>query len=274
MAAIGDVIGRGVAGGGVTGTAGRNDWATVAALGLLAMCVVTFDHEALGHGSACLLLGGQIRLLTSSIFHCDVRSGWIDPAGPACNLLMGAIALACRRLVPQRLAKLRLFLILVTAFSLFWEAGYLMRAMLRRDGDLYFFVRFLLGEVTAWERWAAAAAGLVLYVAAIRITSAGLSGLWPEAPMARAAARAAWLSATLGAAAAALAFPGPDWADVRDAALEIGGASLPLLVIPVRGAKNVGDAAPALIARSPVVIGLSVVVYVLFVATLGRGLAF
>jgi hypothetical protein len=28
----------------------RNDLFTVAAVGVLAMCVVTFDHEALGHG--------------------------------------------------------------------------------------------------------------------------------------------------------------------------------------------------------------------------------
>ena len=28
----------------------KNDWLTAAAIGLMAMCVVTFNHEALGHG--------------------------------------------------------------------------------------------------------------------------------------------------------------------------------------------------------------------------------
>ena len=258
----------------MTGATERNDWATVAAIGLLAMCVVTFDHEALGHGGACLMLHGRIRLVTSSIFRCDVRSGWIDPAGPASNLLMGAIALVCRRLIPQRRLKLRLWLILVTAFSFFWEAGYVMRAMLRRDGDLYFFAQFLLGDVPVWVRWAAAAAGLALYVVAARITSRALSRLWPQAPVARAVARTVWLSATLGAAAAALAFAGPDWGDVRDAALEIGGASFPLLFLPL-GASGVADEqSGAVITRSPALLALSAVIYALFVATLGRGLSF
>jgi hypothetical protein len=70
----------------VTEPENGSDRLTAAAIGLLAMCIVTFDHEALGHGSACLLLHGHIRLLTSSLFRCDVRSGWIDPAGPFANL--------------------------------------------------------------------------------------------------------------------------------------------------------------------------------------------
>lgn len=100
------------------------------------MCVVTFDHEALGHGSVCLLLHGHIRLLSSSLFRCDIRSGWIDPAGPFANLLIGTLALACLRFVPQRVLVPRLFLILITAFSYFWEWGYLVRAMHKREGDL------------------------------------------------------------------------------------------------------------------------------------------
>ena len=255
----------------MTVAAGKNDWATVAALGLMATCVVTFDHEALGHGGACLLLHGRIRLLTSSLFRCDIKSGWIDAAGPASNLLMGAFALACRRLIPQRMVKLGLFLLLVTAFSWFWEAGYVMRAMLRRDGDLYFFAQFLLGDVTVWERWTAAAAGFALYAATYRITSAGLSGLWPQAPAARAAARTVWVSATVGAAIAALAYPGPDWPNVRDAVLEISGASFPLLLMPLRGSRE-GTPTSAAVARSPGAMLLAGAVYALFVATQGHGL--
>jgi hypothetical protein len=51
----------------------RNDELTIAAIGLIAMCLVTFDHEA-GHGSACLLLRGHMSFLTSSLFRCDVPS--------------------------------------------------------------------------------------------------------------------------------------------------------------------------------------------------------
>jgi hypothetical protein len=111
----------------------------VAALAVIAACLVTFDHEAPGHGSICLLLGGHISLLTSSLFRCDLHSERIAPAGPAMNLLVGAIALVLRAALPTKLARTRLTLIFVTAFSFFWEGGYLVRAMIVRGGDLYFF---------------------------------------------------------------------------------------------------------------------------------------
>src|SRR5512146_365057 len=105
------------------------------------MCAVTAAHEALGHGGVCLLLGGHIEILSSSIFRCDLRSAWIDAGGPLANLLVGVLAWAMRMATPPGFARTRLLLLLVTAFSFFWEGGYLMRAMLIRDGDLYFFAR-------------------------------------------------------------------------------------------------------------------------------------
>jgi hypothetical protein len=169
---------------------------TISALGIVAMCIVTFDHEALGHGSACLLLHGHIRLLTSSLFRCDIRSGWIDPAGPAANLLMGALALAARQFVPMRWPRLTFLLILITGFSWFWEAGYVIHSMRRQDGDLYFFAQFMLGAVSVRQRWLAAAAGVVLYLLAGWLTSNALLRLWREPRMARAAVRTAGASAT------------------------------------------------------------------------------
>lgn len=250
----------------------RNDWLTVAAIGLAASCIVTFDHEALGHGSACLALGGHIRLLTSSIFRCDLRSGWIDPAGPFTNLLTGTIALACVRFVPRRIAALRLLLILITAFSYFWESGYVIRAMHLRDGDLYYFAQFLLGDVTVWERLLFAAAGLALFLVTVRLTADALLALWPHAAQARAVARTAWLSAMLGGALAALAYRGHSWSNFRDAVLEIGAASFPLLFIPRRGKTGDDGQDGVFVMRRSLVIAFCLLVYILFVATLGRGI--
>jgi hypothetical protein len=244
----------------------------VAAIGLAASCIVTFDHEALGHGSACLVLGGHIRLLTSSIFRCDARSGWIDPAGPFTNLLMGSIALVYVRFVPRRIAALRLLLILITAFSYFWESGYVIRAMHLRDGDLYYFAQFTLGEVSVGERWLFAAAGLALFLVTVRLTANALLAMWPHAAQARAVARTAWLSAILGDALAALAYRGHSWSNFRDAVLEIGAASFPLLFIPRRARANDDGQSNVFVARNPVVIALCLLVYVLFVVTLGRGI--
>ena len=237
------------------------------------MCLVTFDHEALGHGSACLLAHGRIRMLTSSVFHCDAKSDWIDPAGPAMNALIGAVALAFAHLVARQRARLRFFLLLVTAFSWFWETIYLAHAMLRRDGDLYFFARFLSGNVGAGERVALGVLGLALYLLVAKLISGELSRLWPQARTARSAARTAWLWATLAAAGAALPFWWRDWPEVRDAVLEIGGASLPLLLIPRQGPDGPGTPPGVVIGPSPVVMILAVAVYVAFVCGLGRGLA-
>jgi hypothetical protein len=248
-----------------------NDGLTIAAIGILAMCVVTFDHEALGHGSACLLLHGRITLLSSSIFHCNVRSGWIDPAGPAGNVLMGTLALILAHFVSARQQQLKLFLIAVTAFSYFWEAGYVIDAMRARHGDLYFFAQFMLGDVPLWLRWAAAGCGVALYLIAIGLVSHTLLDLWPDAPVARGVARTVFIAASLGAALAALAYQGEGWGDLRDAVLEIAAGALPMLFIPLASRKS--NIAGTIIARNYATIAAAVIVFGLFTATLGRGIA-
>ena len=251
-------------------TTEKNDWLTVAAIGLITMCLVTFDHEAMGHGGACLALHGRILMLSSSIFRCDLHAGWIDAAGPGSNILCGLLALALRTVVPPRAARLSLFLIAVTAFSLFWEGGYLIQAMYKGQGDSYFFLQWWLGGVTVWQRWVGAAAGLALYVFAVRLTAGALQNLWAE--KAGFLSRTLWLSATIGAALAALAYTGGVPGDLRDAVLEIGAASLPLLFLGRRAAQPTAGAAAA-VTRSYPVIALALVVFAVFVVTLGRGLA-
>jgi hypothetical protein len=250
----------------------KNDWLTAAAIGLMAMCVVTFDHEALGHGGMCLAFGGHIRLLTSSLFRCDVRTAWLDVAGPLGNLLMATLALACLRFVPLRLLGLRLFLITVTAFGYFWESGYLIRAMHRKEGDLYFAVRDFWGDPGVWQRTMAAIAGLIFFVFTARLASKLLLDIWPNAVQARAMARTVWISATLGAALAALAYQGHGWGNLRDSILEIGLASFLFLFIPVRSRRAENASSPAVLERSYFTIALAVLIYAVFVATMGRGI--
>ena len=250
-----------------------NDRLTIAAIGLLAMCIVTFDHEAMGHGGACLALHGHILTLSSSVFRCDIPSSVIDAAGPAVNIFCGLIALAVRLLLPRSLIKSRLFLLLVTGLSFFWEGGYLIHAMHRRDGDLYLFLESWLGSVTVWQRWIGAAVGAALYLLSARLTSRGLLEFWPEPEKSRWAARTVWLSATVGAALAALAYHGNVSGDFRDAVLEIGAASIPLLFIPMRSRQRSSGDADRTIVRSYPVIALAIAIYAVFVATLGRGMS-
>ena len=249
----------------------RDSLPTVGAIALIAMCLITFTHEGLGHGGACLALGGRVELLSSSLFHCDRSSPNIDAAGPLTNLLLGLAALALRRLVPVERAGWHLFLILLTAFSLFWDGGYLVQAMLRRDGDLYFVGRDLLSGPELWWRSAGGAFGVLVYGAAVVVTSRALGWLWPDRVQARRVARTAWLVAVVGAALAAFVYRGPDTArNFHDAVVEIGLAAVPLLLIPRGGGR--ATSAQTTIAFSPATLVLAACVFALFAATQGRGL--
>ena len=188
------------------------------------------------------------------------------------NILCGLVALVVRLLLPRGFIKLRLFLLLVTGLSFFWEGGYLIHAMHRRDGDLYLFLESWLGSITVWQRWIGAAVGAALYLLSARLTSRGLLEFWPEPKNARWVARTVWLSATIGAVLAALAYHGNVRGDLRDAVLEIGVASIPLLFIPIRSRQGSANDSGCVIARSYPVIAVTIASYAAFVATLGRGL--
>ncbi len=249
-----------------------NDKYTIVAISVLAMCLVTLDHEALGHGGACLAVGGHIALLTSSIFRCDVRSVWIDPAGPVFNLLSGLLALVLVRPTPRRRAGLRLFLILVACFSFYWEAGYVIKAMIDRDGDLYFAGLDFMGEPSSWWRIAAAVAGVGLYAFTMRWSARALSVAWPRVEDVRRVSRIAWVSATAAAAVAAMAYSGPGFANLRDGVLEIGAASFPLLWLG-RGDRTAdGGASSVGLQQNRATLIMSLVLYAAFIATLGRGI--
>lgn len=243
-----------------------DDALTIGAIAVLAALTVTVSHEAIGHGGVCLAIGGRVTLLTSSLFHCSAPSGLIDLGGPLFNLAVGLAALAASRVVGAGRPALKLFLILVAAFVAFWEGGYLIKAMLMAEGDSYFAWANLVGPPSTLVRGVGAAAGLALYVAGVIFVDRGLSSL--AGARVRRLARIAWLAATAGTVAAALFYRGGFGPNFRDTFLEIGAASIPLLLI--RG--RVVDVTPAPIGRNRGVVLLAAVVWVAFVLTQGRGL--
>ncbi|ESQ81785.1 hypothetical protein AEAC466_20395 [Asticcacaulis sp. AC466] len=243
-------------------TSTKTDIATIAAIAILAMCIVTSDHEAIGHGSACLALGGKVVTLTSSVFRCNPSTWLIAPAGPAFNILVGAIALTALRFVPNARVRLRLFLILMTAFSWFWEGGYAVQAMVMRHGDLYFGGRGLFGTPDLWWRVTGGLAGVALYISTWILTARAL------ACYSRTVVITAWSAATMASVAAAVLCTLGSIGDIHDAFTEIGLASIPLLAI----ARRVRTGEPQIVARGKIIIGLACCVYALFAATLGRGL--
>lgn len=245
----------------------RNDALTVGAVAMLAALTVTVSHEALGHGGVCLAIGGRVTLLTSSLFRCSAPSGLIDLGGPLFNLAVGLAALAASRVVEAGRPVLKLFLILVAAFAVFWEGGYLIKAMLLAEGDLYFAWANLVGPPSMLVRGVGAAAGLALWLGGVVFATRSLSSL-AGTDGARRMGRVVWLAATAATVAAALFYRGGLGPNLRDTFLEIGAASIPLLLI--RG--RVVDAQPAPISRNRGVVLLAALVWVAFVLTQARGL--
>jgi hypothetical protein len=246
----------------------RDDVPTLAAIAILGMMISTVAHEAVGHGGMCLATGGQITRLTSVYFHCSPQTTLDTIGGPLGNLAAGVIALFACRFVPARFARTRLLLIFVTAFSLFWEGGYLMHAMLKRDGDWFFAARDVLGEAgeTGW-RIGGGVLGLLLDVACVTITARALRPYANGEGRAQRIARWVWLIAAATSVAAAGVYPDRD--ALKQAALEIGGASLPLLILAPKAGRE--TAAPQM-TRSWPWIAAAVVLFAVFVWTMGRGI--
>jgi hypothetical protein len=253
----------------------RDDRFTIAALGVIAACWVAVAHEAIGHGSECLLIGGTITRLTNVYFDCKGHDAFTPIAGPVGNLVCGMIAALLFGATPARRPRLKLLFLLAAAFSLFWEAGYMLYAAAKGTGDYMFFLENI---GVAGLRPVLVASGLLLYLGAAVLTARGVYGFGAGAePTLAARARRllwpAWIAGGLAeTAAAALYAPGRLEA-MHQAALEIGAAAIPLLIIPFRLPPGTGPQAsvPA-IGRSLAWIGTAAVVFLAFAATLGRGL--
>ncbi|WP_426034993.1 hypothetical protein [Brevundimonas sp. DC300-4] len=245
---------------------GSNDTLTVAALAVLAAITVTVAHEAVGHGSVCLAVGGRVTLLTTSLFRCDVPSFLIDLSGPFTSLAVAAVAALAATVTRETRPGLTLYLVLVAAMAGFWEGAYLVQAVLTRHGDLYSVWTGLAGEATVAVRVGGAAVGAAIYLATVVFASRMLAGTLVEP---RKAARTAWAAATVATVAAALIYRGGVGENLINTMLEIGAASLPLLLIP-RRANGAATARP--IRRSVPVIGLAAMAWLGFALTMGLGI--
>lgn len=230
------------------------------------MCLATVAHEAVGHGSACLLLGGHITLLTNVYFRCAVASRLVSPAGSLGNLVAGLIGWATMRTLPASFPRAKLLALLLTGFSFFWAFGYLVSSLVTNNGDYAIAGRDFLGQSYAQWRIGGVVAGAVLYLLFNRAFATAATELLGQRTINT--LRVAWFAATIAAvAAAALYVPGRG-AAMLQAGLEIGAASIPLL-IPRRQAAGAGTMPP--VARSVGWIAAAIVTFAAFALTFGAG---
>jgi hypothetical protein len=113
---------------------------TIIAVGLLVGALVDLIHEGLGHGGACLLMGGKPMLLTSMNFVGDQSSlprstsRIVAAGGTIANLLAAALALAKLRRPPAS-AHFHYFLWLFAAINLYIGTGYFLFSGVSNIGD-------------------------------------------------------------------------------------------------------------------------------------------
>jgi len=118
------------------------DLLTVTAIALVAYAASNVAHEALGHGGACVALGGKPNMLSSVHFDCGeetisalARRG-VAAAGTIVNFVAGAIGLvALRATNPVRRPHLSYFLWLFTTLNLLMGAGYFLFSGVGNVGD-------------------------------------------------------------------------------------------------------------------------------------------
>jgi hypothetical protein len=118
------------------------DVATVLAIGMIVYLIKNVVHEGLGHGGACLLVGGKPVAISSAWWDGSYEgvSEWgrrgVRAAGTLANLALGVALLPVWRTL-QKSARhpLRLFVWLLLVVNLFSGAGYMMADPIGNFGD-------------------------------------------------------------------------------------------------------------------------------------------
>ncbi len=248
----------------------RDDIATVIAIAVLAACTSDVAHEAIGHGSTCLLAGAHITLLNAAFFKCSAFGRFTAIAGPLGNLTAGLAAFLAQSIIPLRRPALRLYALLVMSFSLFWEAGYLIQAMIKDSRDSVFAYREWVGPPNTTVRGIAIVIGIAAYVLFTRMLRVRAAAFASQPGRVARLLRPAWLTGVAVMALAGALFAPDRLGAIRDAALSIA-ASFPLLFF--RGGVGTSAEFAPPIARNVGVMAFGALVFVTFALTMGRGLA-
>jgi hypothetical protein len=214
-------------------TEGRKDnTATVIAIGLLAYASADVAHHVLGHGGACLALGGRLVSLSSIFVDCTVRGTVVDLAGPFGNLIVGLAALwgAMHTQVWNISAETVLFLALAAGFNLLWFMMQLVFSVATATDDFAWPMKeFQIGVPL---RLCLIALGVVGYAVSIWCVAISVAGLaLPRVRLSR-IMWVCWLSAGAFACVTAMFDHHPVAAIVRHAAPQSFILAIGLLAVP------------------------------------------
>jgi hypothetical protein len=259
------------------------DLLTVTAIALVAYAASNVVHEGVGHGGACVALGGRPRVLSSVHFECSdealgspARRG-VAAAGTIANVIAGALALmAFKGINPRQKPHAAYFLWLFTTLSLLTGPGYFLFSGIGGIGDW----ADVAGDSMSPFLWRPAMAvfGGALYFLLARRTAQWLRSLVGSDPLSMTRARMLTVPAYAAGGVlfclAGLFNPvSPILIAISAAAASFGGASgLLWLTEFLRGGGRSGE--PAELDRSYVWIVAGCLVSLVFVGILGPGVRF
>lgn len=264
----------------------RHDPFTIVAIALLAYVIGDVLHEAVGHGGACLLVGGRALVLSTVHFDCDNHAvgdfgvRFIAAGGTLVNLCAGVLVVMLRRRAAAASGAVAWFLWLLMAVNLLSGTGYFLFSGVGGIGDWVDVVRgigrawvtrlglTLLGGVTYW----------LVVLHALRALDPFLSG--DGEARVRSATRLtlpAYLAGGILSCIAGLLNPvGMILVAISAAAASFGGTSglawMPQLLHGERAAVSGGT--PLLVSRSWGWIAFGAVAAAVFVLVLGPGVRF
>jgi hypothetical protein len=145
----------------------RLDPWTIGAIAVVAYALSNVVHEGLGHGGACLLVGGRPEELNAIFFECSIEGlqssarRWLAAGGSLANLAVAALAWLALRTLPGRWGRARHFAWLMLAVNVLQPFGYLLFSGVGGIGD---WAVVTLGLQPAWAwRLGLTVLGAVLY---------------------------------------------------------------------------------------------------------------
>lgn len=142
---------------------------TITSIGLLAYASADMAHHLLGHATACLMSGGQVRLATSQVVLCTVTGSTVDLAGPFASLLLGLAALLVARSARVVSRAMRLLFTLAAAFNLFWFNLQLTYSAASRKDDWAWAIHEV--DVPTVGRYFLIAVGVLGYLCVVRVVA-------------------------------------------------------------------------------------------------------
>ena len=260
------------------------DLPTVIAIALVAYAASNILHEAVGHGGACLALGGKPLVLSSVHFECGEQAmsalalRGVAAGGTIVNFIAGALALVVFKTVnPLHKPHAAYFLWLFTTLNLLSGAGYFLFSGVGGIGDWVDVARGTMPPLV-W-RPAMSVFGGALYFLLARQSAQWLRSLAGSGEFSMRRGKLltvpAYIAGGLLYCVAGLLNPvGPVLIAISAAASSFGGASgLLWLTQFLRGGEH--SAAPAAaLDRSYVWIVAGCVVSLVFIAILGPGIHF